>query len=110
MLTMGLRYPGSDDVGDLSLVDLAWAVLATPGFPLALLHRRLWTMPHGPFIHPADEAEDIKDRLAEGAPALSLGKRSDLPAGWRRSCTAGQLCVALELSVRRPRSTFPIAG
>ena len=102
-------YLGSDDVGVLSRVYLALAVLATPGSPLALPLARHWTTSQGPFNSAADETEEIKDRLAKGAPAFSLGKRSDLPVGWRKSYTAGQLCVARELPVRRLRSTFLIA-
>ena len=101
-------YFGSNDVGVLSWVDAGsdggrqWADLALAGLAatassLALPPASHWGMSQGPSGHAADEAEEIKDRLADGAPAFSLWKRSELPAEWRRSCTAGQVCVALEL-------------
>jgi len=47
--------------------------------------------------HAANEADEPEDRLAEGSPGFSLWKRSELPSEWRRSCSAGQVCVAIEL-------------
>ena len=92
-----LPWLGAGINGDKQLANFTSAVLAVPGSPWVLPLANHRGMSQGLFGHAADETEEVKDRLADGAPPFSLWKRSELPAEWRRSCSAGQLYVALEL-------------